>query len=339
MAVPASEASSRRPPPPRAPTVAPGVGRHRGPAATQLPRALRHHDGEGVEDDEAAHAQGDDGEGGEPGVDDAQPLLGGVGALAGAALAGRHLHAVAQSGTKPSHQLGRRHAVVGRYHDVVDPALSIQQPLGRGQVEQGVGRPAHVHRAPEGHRAHDPERAGRAGEEDRDLVTHGQTVVPGRGHVDHHVVVPLRGATVGQDEGRDGTEPLGRSPDGGGGGRADLAAVLVQELGIALDQPGDVVHSVDGPDALDDVVGHGLASGAGPGAAAEGGGASHLGVAVGRRLAEHLAHAVADGVAQHERGGEERHAQHDGEGGEQQAEALGHQPLESRPKHLTPPSS
>ena len=135
-------------------------------------------DRERVEDGEAAHEQGDEGEDQQGGGEERQRLVDGVRLLVGHGLAGDHLDPGREDGGDGP--LERRPcpppavATTSMASKLADLA---EQLLGRGQVEGGQRGPGQVVGRAELDDAGDGEGLGRPGQEDAHVVAHAEVVL------------------------------------------------------------------------------------------------------------------------------------------------------------------
>ena len=170
------------------------------------------------------------------------------------------------------------------------------------------------------------------------LLAHREVVLLRRAEVHDHVV----GRSSAPCPGRGG----GRRSVGSGSNempRVGAPPVVIglavgdDELRVAGDRSLGGLHAGHGLHRGEERLGDGIARGVA--AAAELGHAAHLEVDVLVDVPEQRVERVVQGVGEHERPGDERHPEHDGQRGERQAQLVGEQPLDGDLPHVRRPAS
>ncbi len=216
--------------------------------------------------------------------------------------------------------------------DVVELAHVTEERLRGRHVEGGQRRPEQVVRRPEAHEAADGEGAGRAPQEDAHLLAHREVVLLGRAEVHGHLVRPRRCLALHDVEGGDLRVGVELDPDGGCPTGRDGLAVGEDVLRVAGHRAVGGLHARHALHLGEERLGDGIARGGA--AAAELGHAAHLEVDVLVDVPEQVVERAVQRVGQHERPGDERHPEHDGEASQHQPELVGQQPLDGDPPHV-----
>ena len=240
-------------------------------------------------------------------VDVADVLVGELGAA-------DHLDAVGKLRADAPYQVVLRHVGLAPHRDGRDlPRLLGEVLLGGVERERGEGDADEAVLGPERRQADDLD-LDRLGSEDRGGVADPEVPVVGGGAVDDDLVVGARCPALGQAV----RVELGvGDPVAGHGGRTVPAhglAVAAEQLAVALDGSlggGDAVHRLEVLDeGLGDEPGLGLA-----GVGLDLARSPHHRIGAGIRFGEQVVEAGPHRVAEHDRAGEEGHAEEHGQEG------------------------
>ena len=126
-------------------------------------------------------------------------------------------------------------------------------------------------------------------------------------------------------------------PERGCPAGGDRLAVVGDELRVAGHRAVGGLHARHGLHLGEERLGDGIAGGGA--AAAELGHAADLEVDVLVDVPEEAVERVVQGVGEHERPGDERHPEDDGQRGQREAELVGQQSLDGDPPHVRRPAS
>ena len=291
----------------------------------ELAGPLRDEDRERVEDDEAADEQPDAGEAEERGVQEAEHLFDRLRGLGHDLRGAQNLDVgdLLPQGPCDSGEVG------SVLHDDVErvEAVVAELPLRGAQVEGGEGERPEVGALAEPEDADDLVGLLRAEEEDADVVADRVPEATGGALVHRHLAVAGR-----RPPGRDPQRPDAgcgrpRDPDGRRAGAGDRVAVLVDDAGEALDEPVRLVDPGGGAGRRERRLGELGAVAALP-VALERALVAHHEVdphpGLGERDVERLPQRVGEDV----HAGDERHAEHDRERSEREADLAGRHSLD-----------
>ncbi len=306
------------------------------PQQRGLPRPLGEDHGERVVDAEGRDEQGHAGEHQEEDLEEVEEVVADRSdLLVGQLRSGDHVGVVVEDGPNSRGQLVGSDAVGPPDEHLVHlRGISGEVLLGVGRVHRGVGGATEGVLPVEGHEAHDLHLE-RLRDADEDGVAHLDVTVVGGSSVEDDLAGRLGGPAGGQLVGGDRLVVDPRPAERRRPVAPDRLAVGAHHLDRAGDQRLGVGHAVDRADVVEDRRVERRALLEVVAADLRGAPDHHVGAGVGRR--EDVVEGGAERVAQHQRPGEERHADEHGGAGAEQPSGVGADGPPYECEHVRPP--